>query len=120
MVEELDLFKKTMSNAVFKNTPITILLNKKDLFEDLVKNKIPLNTAFPEYDGELFSPQFSRKRRLIAGFALFFSLSGGDDTMSNINYIAEEFQDRLSLAGKEVTPLPLSFFVDMFPDSPPF
>ena len=54
MVEELNLFKSTVGNKTFAKTPITILLNKKDLFEDLVKNKIPLNTAFPEYDGTNF------------------------------------------------------------------
>jgi hypothetical protein len=39
----------TNRKDIFKNTPIFLFLNKKDLFEDMVtKQKIDLNVAFPE------------------------------------------------------------------------
>lgn len=50
MQESLKLFEDTMQNEIFQNTPIFLILNKKDLFENLIRTK-PLTIAFPEYTG---------------------------------------------------------------------
>lgn len=50
MQESLKLFEDTMANPLFANTPVFLILNKKDLFEQLIETK-PLTIAFPEYTG---------------------------------------------------------------------
>jgi GTPase SAR1 family protein len=50
MQESLKLFEETMSNPIFAETPVFLILNKKDLFERLIETK-SLKIAFPEYDG---------------------------------------------------------------------
>ncbi len=52
MHESLSLFTEVVKNPLFKNTPIFIFLNKKDLFEEMIP-KFPLKHCFPEYDGPL-------------------------------------------------------------------
>ena len=46
----MKLFEETMSNPLFADTPVFLILNKKDLFENLIETK-PLTLAFPEYTG---------------------------------------------------------------------
>lgn len=48
--ESLKLFEDTMANPLFAETPVFLILNKKDLFEQLIETK-PLTMAFPEYTG---------------------------------------------------------------------
>jgi len=48
--ESLKLFEDTMANPLFADTPVFLILNKKDLFEQLIETK-PLTMAFPEYTG---------------------------------------------------------------------
>lgn len=50
MHESLKLFEDVVKNPIFKNTPIFVFLNKKDLFEEMIK-KAPLKKCFPDYDG---------------------------------------------------------------------
>lgn len=50
MHESLKLFEEILSNEIFKETPIFIFLNKKDLFEKLI-HKNSLKNCFPDYDG---------------------------------------------------------------------
>jgi GTPase SAR1 family protein len=50
MHESLQLFEDIAKNPLFRDTPIFIFLNKKDLFEEMIP-KYPLSYCFPEYDG---------------------------------------------------------------------
>lgn len=50
MQESLALFTEVVKNPLFKNTPIFVFLNKKDLFEEMIP-KNPLKICFPEYNG---------------------------------------------------------------------
>jgi hypothetical protein len=50
MHESLNLFAEIMKNPLFKDTPIFLFLNKKDLFEQMI-TKHPLTVCFPEYTG---------------------------------------------------------------------
>jgi GTPase SAR1 family protein len=50
LLESLDVFKDTLNNEIFSQTHIFLLLNKKDLFENLIRKK-PLSNLFPEYEG---------------------------------------------------------------------
>mmetsp|Transcript_13742 Transcript_13742/g.14944 ORF Transcript_13742/g.14944 Transcript_13742/m.14944 type:complete len:389 (-) Transcript_13742:1361-2527(-) len=50
MRESLKLFEEVVKNPLFKNTPIYVFLNKKDLFEELIKVH-SLKKCFPDYDG---------------------------------------------------------------------
>lgn len=50
MHESLKLFEEVVKNPLFKNTPIFVFLNKKDLFEDLIKVH-SLKKCFPDYTG---------------------------------------------------------------------
>lgn len=51
MHESLSLFGEVVSNPVFESTPIFLFLNKKDLFEDLIKTS-SLRKTFPDFEGE--------------------------------------------------------------------
>lgn len=50
MLESLQLFEEILKNPLFKETPIFVFLNKKDLFEEMIP-KYPLTVCFPEYTG---------------------------------------------------------------------
>lgn len=52
MHESLKLFEEVAKNPIFKNTPMFVYLNKKDLFEEYIKT-VPLTKCFPEYSGPL-------------------------------------------------------------------
>lgn len=49
MHEGLQLFEEVVRNPIFENTPIFVFLNKKDLFEQMMKEGIPLSRCFPDY-----------------------------------------------------------------------
>ena len=69
MHESLNLFEATMSNSLFASTPVFIFLNKKDLFEQLIRDR-NIDCCFPEYQGP-------------------------NDLHSCIEYISEEYQRRM-------------------------
>ena len=69
MHESLNLFEATMSNTLFAQTPVFIFLNKKDLFEQLIRDR-NIDCCFPEYQGP-------------------------NDLHSCIEYISEEYQRRM-------------------------
>ena len=50
MKESLSLFEDILKMQVFKDTPIFVFLNKKDLFEDMI-TRHPLTKCFPDYTG---------------------------------------------------------------------
>jgi len=50
MQEALELFEKISNNPLFAETPIFLFLNKKDLFEEMIKST-DLSKCFPEYNG---------------------------------------------------------------------
>jgi len=52
MAEALELFKATINNDWFSETPVILFLNKVDLFEEKA-NKIDLGDYFPDYKGGL-------------------------------------------------------------------
>lgn len=51
MHESLQLFGDVVKNPIFEGTPIFLFLNKKDLFEDMIK-KTSLKTCFDDFEGE--------------------------------------------------------------------
>ena len=50
MHESLNLFREIVKNPIFKNIPIFVFLNKKDLFEEMIP-KYPLAKCFPDFNG---------------------------------------------------------------------
>lgn len=50
MNESLKLFEDVVKNPIFKNTPIFVFLNKKDLFEEMIQ-KVSIKKCFPDYQG---------------------------------------------------------------------
>lgn len=52
-------YMQVVSNPIFKETPIFVLLNKKDLFEQMIK-KTSLKACFSDYNG----PDFDVKSAL--------------------------------------------------------
>jgi len=54
MKECFDLFKQTANNEIFKNTPIFLLFNKKDLFEEKIRtDSINICEEFADYTGNI-------------------------------------------------------------------
>eukprot|EP01093_Parvamoeba_rugata_P011607 TRINITY_DN3206_c0_g2_i1.p1 TRINITY_DN3206_c0_g2~~TRINITY_DN3206_c0_g2_i1.p1 ORF type:complete len:276 (+),score=-21.20 TRINITY_DN3206_c0_g2_i1:345-1172(+) len=51
MVEALELFEKVVNNRWFKQVNTILFLNKKDLFEQMIK-RVPLTHGFPDYTGD--------------------------------------------------------------------
>ena len=78
MHESLNLFEATMSNPLFQHTPVFIFLNKKDLFEQLLRTQ-PIDCCFPDYQGS-------------------------NDLHSCIEYISEEYERRLPAIRRENKP----------------
>lgn len=52
MHEAKSLFKATVNNQMFRDTPVFLFLNKKDLFEEMIQ-ETDLNCCFPDYEGGL-------------------------------------------------------------------
>lgn len=50
MHESLKLFEEILTNQLFKDIPIFVFLNKKDLFESMIP-LYPLRKCFPDYGG---------------------------------------------------------------------
>jgi len=50
MIESLELFKDISNRPAFKDTPLFLFLNKKDLFETMCL-ETDLKVCFPEYEG---------------------------------------------------------------------
>ena len=50
MQESINLFIDIVRNPLFVKTPIFLFLNKKDLFEDMIKT-VPLTKCFPDFSG---------------------------------------------------------------------
>ena len=50
MEEALELFQETAANKLFQDTPLFLFLNKKDLFEKMIRNT-DLSVKFPDYKG---------------------------------------------------------------------
>jgi len=48
--EEIELFEKVTHNPIFAETPIFLFLNKKDLFESMIK-ETDLKVVFKDYEG---------------------------------------------------------------------
>eukprot|EP00465_Bigelowiella_longifila_P001182 CAMPEP_0185280580 /NCGR_PEP_ID=MMETSP1359-20130426/66208_1 /TAXON_ID=552665 /ORGANISM="Bigelowiella longifila, Strain CCMP242" /LENGTH=227 /DNA_ID=CAMNT_0027875865 /DNA_START=833 /DNA_END=1516 /DNA_ORIENTATION=+ len=51
MIESLELFRKISHDKTFQDVPIILFLNKKDLFEQMIRSE-PLSTCFPDYKGD--------------------------------------------------------------------
>lgn len=51
MDEALRLFNSILNNKWFLDTSVILFLNKKDLFQDKIKEK-PLSECFPDYRGK--------------------------------------------------------------------
>jgi len=75
MHEALDLFGEVCSNPAFKNCPIFLFLNKKDLFEEKLRHKSILE-CFPDFKG---NPH---------------------NTSDNITFIANKFESKLQSGQK--------------------
>ncbi|MES1910221.1 MAG: hypothetical protein MHM6MM_002858 [Cercozoa sp. M6MM] len=50
MMEALDLWDTMVNEAVFRDTPVYLFLNKKDLFDSQLR-ETPISETFPDYDG---------------------------------------------------------------------
>jgi hypothetical protein len=50
LADSLAFFEEVIMNPVFLNAPVYVLLNKKDVFDQLIKT-YPLTECFRDYDG---------------------------------------------------------------------
>lgn len=73
--ESLELFQKVSTNTIFDQMPIFVFLNKKDLFESMIK-EVDMKSTFPDY-------------------------TGGMDLHNAIKYIEDQFRARAP-PGKEI------------------
>jgi len=56
MIESLELFEEICKNPSFKNTPLFLYLNKKDLFEEKLRQK-SIVECFPDFKGDVKNTQ---------------------------------------------------------------
>jgi len=75
MHEALNLFQQISNNPFFASTPIFLFLNKKDLFESMIKDA-DLRKCFPEY-------------------------TGGADIKVAMDFIQSEFEKRMDESGRK-------------------
>ena len=76
MHEQLALFAQIVNTPQFKTTPIFVFLNKKDLFEQMMRTT-PLSKCFPEY-------------------------TGGDDVQTALEFIKQKFTEKVQEQPKEL------------------
>lgn len=90
MEESLQLFKKTANNPMFNSTPIILVLNKKDLFEKMIR-ETPITTCpcFRDYSGDP-TDVFACMEYITSVFKAQIN-SGGDDRVQEF-YIAARFK----------------------------
>jgi len=53
LLEDIQLFGEIVNSKWFVNTPIILFLNKSDLFKLKIEQKINIDIAFPEFNGDL-------------------------------------------------------------------
>jgi len=103
MEESLRVFKEISNNRWFVDTPMILLLNKRDLFEEKIKTS-PLTIAFPEYTGgndfngavKFIEDQF--RKQIQNTSKLFYShIVCATDTTS-IRSMFEQIKDRVKNA----------------------
>jgi len=82
MIEALELFEEINSNPAFEKTTMILFLNKKDLFEDKIKN-VPINET-----------------------AAFKDYGGGDDFDAGVDYFTKLFLAKKGNPDKDVTVYP--------------
>ena len=100
MHESLNLFEATMSNPLFAHTPVFIFLNKKDLFEHLIRHT-PIDCCFPEYQGpndlhsciEFISEEYQRRMPPNSSKPTFLLLAAR--MKKDVQYCFEEVKDIL-------------------------
>jgi len=89
MQECFNLFKQTANNEIFKNTPIFLLFNKKDLFEEKIRtDSINVCEEFSDYTGSgdlMDSLNFIEKKFKSA-------LNNGDPNRVQVFHIAARFK----------------------------
>ena len=56
-MESMKLFDSICNNKWFTDTSIILFLNKKDLFEEKIRNS-PLNICFPAFNGNVYSSYY--------------------------------------------------------------
>jgi len=82
MTEALSVFENTVNNDTFGDVPIFLLLNKKDLFESLIKKK-DLSTCFHDYQD-------------------------GADVRKAISFISQQFRQKLKVNPNRLSEYPVS------------
>lgn len=95
--DSLQLFAEVANELVMRRIPITLVLNKFDLFETKLK-QYPLNETFPRYSGAVCECCDGKRSGTEADHALAFVESlfkkvvpaGGDLTVKIINTLARE------------------------------
>eukprot|EP01133_Synstelium_polycarpum_P012829 gene12829-15059_t len=96
MQESLTLFGQICNNPIFAETPTFLMLNKKDLFENMIQ-RADLSKCFPDYKGgpdvkaalEYIKNQFQAK------------ISGSNKTL-NTSYIAARYKKDIKFTWDEV------------------
>lgn len=83
MHEGLQLFEEVVQNPIFQNTPIFVFLNKKDLFEQMMEQGIPLSRCFPDY-------------RVSGGHAVRFSRAIGKWAAATLKQASTSNEQRMS------------------------
>eukprot|EP01099_Mayorella_cantabrigiensis_P008389 TRINITY_DN7891_c0_g1_i1.p1 TRINITY_DN7891_c0_g1~~TRINITY_DN7891_c0_g1_i1.p1 ORF type:complete len:365 (-),score=100.02 TRINITY_DN7891_c0_g1_i1:270-1364(-) len=71
MHDSLELFQSVVNNPMFKDTPIFLFLNKKDLFEEMIRTT-DLKVCFPHYTG------------------------GGSDVTAALEFLTNEFHSKMA------------------------
>lgn len=83
MEEALRLFGSILNNRWFINTSVILFLNKKDLFEEKLKEN-PITVCFPDYTGKYCLFQFTPTITCV------FTL-GPNTFIDSTNFIREKF-----------------------------
>jgi len=103
MIESVNLFDNISNSKWFSRTPIILFLNKSDLFEEKIKQKIPITEAFPDYDGEL---EFQKCIDFI--FQKFFEVIKNEDQTIYLHVTCATDTENIHIVWKAVQDIILS------------
>jgi len=95
MHEALTLFSTIVNNPLFQQTPIFLFLNKKDLFERMIK-EVDLKKAFPEYTG---GPDVNVALEHVKGE---FMKRATDSNRVHVMYVAARYKKDIKYSWEEL------------------
>jgi len=96
MIDSLELFASIANNPMFKETPLFLFFNKKDLFEEMIRTT-DLSVCFPNYSG---GPSVTAALDFLTNE--FHSRMNDQTKTLSVSYVAARFKKDIKYSWEEL------------------